>query len=35
MVVSVGSEGAPATEGMTGALGDAKKKAEELVGKKS
>ncbi|KAM0801241.1 hypothetical protein BDR22DRAFT_888555 [Usnea florida] len=30
-----GSEGAPAKEGMTGVLGDAKKKAEELVGTKS
>ena len=34
-VVSTGSEGAPAKEGMTGVLGDAKKKAEELVGTKS
>ena len=34
-VVYIGSEGAPAKEGMTGVLGDAKRKAEELVGTKS
>lgn len=30
-----GSEGAPAKEGLTGVLGAAKRKAEELVGTKS
>lgn len=35
MVVYVGSDGAPAKEGMTGALNDTKRKAEELVGKGS
>ena len=33
--MSVGSEGAPAKEGLIGALGDAKRKAKELVGTKS
>lgn len=31
----IGSEGAPAKEGMSGALDGAKKKAEELLGKGS
>lgn len=33
--MSIGNEGAPAKEGMSGALGDVKRKAEELVGTKS
>ena len=33
MVVYAGSDGAPAKEGMSGGLGDTKRRAEQLVGK--
>ena len=35
MLAYIGSEGAPASEGVSGVLGDTKRKAEELVGKGS